>query len=226
MSNIGLESGYSRRSLARLALSVAAAELADHARALVPTNADAHAEPGEFLEHAQQLLAAAQSLVQRAAVLERERGASWDVLGERLEISKQAAQQRFAATLENWRSALDEPLVPTGRNQVVYDCRLPDGPDDPERHAQRLDAWLAHHQEPDAQRSVSEGLQRATLVERVAELTRQARFVVHEPDPAKHRAFQERKAAVLTAIAEARPGDADAAAAAVAARDALTSPRG
>jgi hypothetical protein len=87
----------------------------------------------------------------------------------------------------------------------LYDCRLPDGPDDPEHHAKRLDAWLARHQERGEPRSVSEGLQRATLIERVAELTRQARLLVHETDAAKIRAFQERKAAVLTAIAEARP---------------------
>lgn len=103
MNKAEFDSGYSRRALARLALSVSAAELADQARALV--HADRDSRPGEALEAALNLLGTAQLLVTQAAVLERSQGTSWQVLGECLDVSRQAAHQRFASAVEEWETA-------------------------------------------------------------------------------------------------------------------------
>src|SRR4051812_17289840 len=93
---------YSRRALARLAFSSAAAQLADRARSRVPTNDDNWARPGELLDEARSLLVAAEELVEKAIIFERERGTSWADLGEVLAISKQAAQQRHGQAVEDW----------------------------------------------------------------------------------------------------------------------------
>jgi hypothetical protein len=141
-------------------------------------------------------------------ILERERGTSWGEIGEELSATtKQAAQQRFGGVVEEWLAALDEPLV-RGRGGI-YDCRLPDGADSPERCVARLDAWVKRHDNPtDPPRSVS--AERADLVEQVAQLDRAARRISGENDPAKRRAFFEHKARVMRNIAEAQPGNVDA----------------
>jgi hypothetical protein len=217
---IGLDSGYSRRGLARLALSAAAAELSDRARLAVHGNADRHVAAGELVENALALVAQADEVLNRAIVLERERGTSWSVLGDALRVSKQAAQQKHGPSFEQWRDALDEPLR-RGRGNI-FDCQLPDGPDDPDAHVARLDTWIARHCEPEVPpRSVSAGLERASLVDRVADLARQARRMVHEDDPAKRQAYYARKATLLSRIAEADPSNNEAADAADAARRTL-----
>jgi hypothetical protein len=179
----------------------------------VHTSADDRAESGAFIEHAVGLLRSAEELLNRAVVLERERGTSWEVIGEVFGMSRQGAQQKYGPTFDQWREALDEPLR-RGRGNI-YDSQLPDGPDDPERHVARLDAWLARVRESKSTpRTASGGLERASLVEQIGELARQARRIVHEKDSAKARAYHARKAAVLGQIAAAQPGNKDAAEAA------------
>jgi hypothetical protein len=128
---VGLDSGDSRRSLARLAYSVAARELSDRARSAVATRSDGHAHPGEFLQEALEVQSQTEWLLSRAIALERERGTSWAEIGERLEVSKQAALERYSELEHEWRAALDEPLVPHRANSDVLVCQLPDGADDP-----------------------------------------------------------------------------------------------
>jgi hypothetical protein len=123
----GLDSGYSRRALARLAFSVAAKELSDQARGSVSTRSDGYARPGDFLEEALALRAQVEWLLTRAVVLERERGTSWAEIGERLEASKQAAHERYNKLEDDRRSALDEPWAPQGAGTDALVCQLPDG---------------------------------------------------------------------------------------------------
>jgi hypothetical protein len=56
---------------------LAAAQLADRARSRVPTNDDSLIKPGELLDEARSLLVAAEELVEKAIIFERERGTSW-----------------------------------------------------------------------------------------------------------------------------------------------------
>lgn len=214
-TGIGLASGYGQVALARIAYSAAAAELSDASRSRVHTDSDQGRPIGEFVDDALQLVARAAEVLDRAVVLERERGASWAQIGEKLEISKQAAHQKYGSIFEQWRAALDEPLVQRGK---IFDCRLPDGPDDPEAWVRRLDSWVNRHKDPDdAKRSVSGQLERATLTEQVVQLLRLATVVRDTKDATKRRAFLERKAELLKRIAESRPGDSDAVEAAEAA---------
>lgn len=209
---IGLESGYSQRALARLAYSAAAAQLSDSSRIRVHTDSDQGRPLGEFVEDALRLVGLAADVLERAVVLERERGASWVEIGERLEVSKQAAQQKYGPALERWRAALDEPLVPRGR---INDCCLPDGADDPDSWVRKLDGWVDRHKaDDDAKRSVSGGLEQATLVEQITQLLRLAAAARESRDASKRRAVLARKAELLKRIAETRPDDLDAMAAA------------
>jgi len=218
--------GYSRRSLARLAFSVAAAQLADRARARVPTTDDSWGRPGELLDEARALVVAAEELMEKALVCERERGASWTELGEVLGISKQGAQQKYGTLAEDWATAVEQATRPTASGLVAF-CVPGEGGESPEEHAKRLDAWVLRHAEkhnaPRGKNPVSDGLERPSLIEQTSALARLARRMRAETDPAKQRVFRECKAAVLTRIAEADPTDINAAEAAEDARRELVS---
>ena len=216
--------GYSRRSLARLAFSMGAAQLADLARVRVPTTADSWGRPGELLNEARALVVAAEELVEKAVVFERESGTSWTVLGEVLGISKQGAQQKYGALVDDWAEALDQSTHPTANGPAtVY---VPgEGSESPVQHAEQLDAWVVRHAEkpsrPQGKKPVSGGLDVAGLSEQVNALARLARRMRAETDPVKLRAFHECKATVLTRVAKASPDDVSAAEAAEDARKEL-----
>jgi|GEM_PF-1449201 len=211
---------YSRRALSRLAFSVAAAQLSDRARARVRTLDDSWARPGEFLDEARALVTAAEELVERAIVYERECGASWTVLGEVLGVSKQAAQQKYGTASEDWAEAVDKVIQPIeGRLRAT--CLPGEGGETPEEHAKRLDAWLARSEKSEKQRGkapVSDGLERSSLLQEIAVLTRIAQRMRSEADPTKLRAFHECKVDLLARIAESEPGNEQAAEAAENAR--------
>lgn len=71
-----------RASRIRLALSTAAAELADRATGLARTDADGR--PGDVAEDARSLAATAEYVLQLAVLYDRRRGASWATVGEAL----------------------------------------------------------------------------------------------------------------------------------------------
>src|SRR6266704_6038762 len=99
---------YSRKSQARIALSVAAREVSDEARGLVPAD-DRGSGVGEIVERAVQLVDRTRDVLERAVVYEREEGASWQDIGAALGISRQTAQERFAEVEQRWRDALRRP---------------------------------------------------------------------------------------------------------------------
>lgn len=212
------EDEFSRRSLARLALSVTLAELADAAARLVPTFDDGSLESGTMLESVRMLVVKAEEALGRAALVERLSGASWSSLGEVLGTSKQAAQQKFGDREQDWKSALDAELL-------AGTSFLPgDGSETASVHAVRLDAWCKSrgvgHRPKGPQ--VSSGLLPASTVEQIAVLARLARQVVHEQDPKKVRAFFEYKARVLARVASEDPNNAELQEAAEQARAALS----
>jgi hypothetical protein len=204
---------YSRRALARLAFSSAAAQLADRARSRVPTNDDSWIKPGELLDEARSLLVAAEELVEKALIFERERGTSWAELGEVLGVSKQAAQQKHAPAVEDWTEGLNQSLTSVD-GHLVFSQVPGEAGDAPEQLAERLDDWALRHPEkhnkPRGTKPVSEGLELAGSAEQIVLLNRLAKRMTNERDPDKLRAFHAAKAALMTSLADEAPEDVDA----------------
>jgi len=110
---------YGRAAVLRLALASESADLADLARGMVRTDTDDWGHPGAHTEHAARLLTAAQEVLRLAVATDRSAGASWTTIGEALEVTKQAASERFGkqtaayddAVLRGWLLA-DVPRDP------------------------------------------------------------------------------------------------------------------
>lgn len=174
------DSPYTADTLARLALSVAARELADFAREFVPIHPEHAAPDGTLFADALRLYARAERVVELAVVYERLSGTGWPVLGEVLGMTKQSAHERYAEAEKRFREALADPET-TNEFGTPYN-RLPAGADDPDEWAQRLDRWVRRHREPgDVDRDehpVSAGLRRMDPFAEVLELDRQIRALL------------------------------------------------
>lgn len=155
---------WPRRALARLALSSAAADLADRATGMVPTSGDEWARGAEHVDQAVQLLDAAREVLHRAVVYARERGVSWADVGQALGgMTRQSAHERHAPTLAEWEAGLDEPWT---RHGTVVSPRLPDGAGDPDRTAARLDQWCTAHLTEKAGATLGTNAERADVRDR------------------------------------------------------------
>jgi hypothetical protein len=219
----------SRGALARLALSAAAGELSDKARHQVPGRSDEYSRVGEAVYEAASILERAQEVLERAVILERERGASWEAIGEAWgDIGGQSAQERFGAVVDTWRQRLHGPRDPEGTPG------LPEAVEDPARYAQALDAWVVRHREPadvggGDRCPVSGALPTASLAEQIdwllAEGSTLRTVLAERADPARESAYLQHKAALLERIAESAPWDTKAAEAAAKARAAAQAVR-
>lgn len=180
----------SRASRIRLALSVAAAELADRATGLARTGADGR--PGDLAEEVQALVATAEYVQQLAVLYDRRRGASWATLGEALgDVSRQTVHERYAEADKHVDEALTEHWL-TGAPRVDG---LPDGADASPRTAARLDDWAAARHELGLgadDRAVSAGLAPMTTAEHGVMLTAAAPLLVDatDRDPRRRRALE------------------------------------
>src|SRR3984893_15151443 len=146
---------FSRWALARLILSATAGELSDAARALVPTSQDSLAPPGAFVKRALDLQRDAETALQLAVIVERERGAAWDLIGSMVGGDQHSANQRFGLSELRWRDALRETWSPATRES--------------EGQAAALDEWVAGgpaRSEAGA-RPVTDGLPRAGITEEI-----------------------------------------------------------
>ncbi len=219
---------YSRKSQARIALSVAAREVSDEARGLVPAD-DRGSGVGEIVERAVQLVDRTRDVLERAVVYEREEGASWQDIGAALGISRQTAQERFAEVEQRWRDALRRPSAeadPGGRQA----SRLPKGAEDPERWSRQLDTWVIRHRErtdiDTGEHPVSGQQLPQSLLEAANDLLDEGReLTIRGASLAERFAFYERKATLLEQIAAADPDDPAARQAAIAARRQLEEAR-
>ncbi|HLV71737.1 MAG TPA: hypothetical protein VKY91_03050 [Vulgatibacteraceae bacterium] len=183
----------SRASRIRLALSQAAAELADRATGLTRTGPDGR--PGDITSAARSLVAAAERVMELAVLYDRRRGASWSTIGEALgEVSRQAAHERYAALEKDLDVALIEHWL-TGDTRTIG---LPDGADASPRTVARLDEWSAtRHRQGDVitgddpARAVSAGLTPMTAAEHGAMLAVAAPLLAkHTGDPARRHALE------------------------------------
>jgi hypothetical protein len=154
--------------LARLAHAKAARELSDTARADVATHGDEDAEEGDFIARSLRLVHEANRVLELAVVLERERGSSWEAIGQALgQITRQSAHERYAGAHNEFLESLMFPVRREPDQAWGHSC-LPDGLDDPGLTASRLDVWAIRHREPDEPGAeqvspVSAGLTRDSL---------------------------------------------------------------
>ncbi|MFF7444542.1 MULTISPECIES: hypothetical protein [unclassified Streptomyces] len=148
---------YSRAALARLALCAQAVHAASRAQALVATRNDVDTGPGGRVSEAVSVGEAAERLLARAVVYERERGASWAEIGHYLGLGAAQAEGRWTAELDRWSDAFEVPyeLDPTGRKRVP---RLPRGAYDPRGALWGLDLWAGLHVTTGDRHAVSGGL--------------------------------------------------------------------
>lgn len=148
---------YSREALARLALCAQAVHTASRAQALVATRNDVDTGPGGRVSEAVSVGEAAERLLARSVVYERERGASWADIGHYLGLGAAEAEARCTAELDRWSDAFEVPyeLDATGRKRVP---RLPRGAYDPRGALRALDLWAGLHVTTGDRHAVSGGL--------------------------------------------------------------------
>ncbi|MFI0713576.1 hypothetical protein ACH4SK_23550 [Streptomyces inhibens] len=171
----GAAAPYTEATRARLVTAYEACELADLARAAVPIGEhELHPDgtvhsPGSVLADAARVLKAAHRFFEAAAVFERLGGASWQLIGDALDIAPQTARVRFAMAETRFREELLSPegTGSTGADGEVswwraYMAR------EPLEAALDLDDWVLRHKDGDSDLGttpVSGGLVRRGHVE-------------------------------------------------------------
>lgn len=188
--------GYSLHGLARLAMSAAACELSDAARAAVPTSVDAyhhdhgHCDGGSWLEVAARIAAEGRDFLTATVVFERLRGATWEEIGKALGgITRQAAHDRYGTAVAEWEArAIRAWLNPDSASQL--------GPavGDPAGTIRRLNEWVTGHEgtERDAHEDqVGLGLGANTLHDHYKLVIAAARLLLDTSTPAEERATLE-----------------------------------
>ncbi|MFC4117366.1 hypothetical protein [Nonomuraea zeae] len=164
---------YTEQSLAQLALAATAQELADFLIGFVAVWSDYNPRP---VEDAARFVRRAQELLDRAVIVEKVGGASWEDIGDTLEITRQSAHAKFLKVTEEWEEAVKRPIVTDemygisgGLETRTYN-RMPAGTATPDETAAYLDKWALAHAQADGrdvgERPVSGGRARMTpLVE-------------------------------------------------------------
>ncbi|MFC9616604.1 hypothetical protein [Streptomyces sp. NPDC056938] len=171
---------YTPAALARLMLSDAYREVAESSLNRIGTEDDYSdtIAPGDFVREVAELMRLAEAAQRRAVIYERERGASWEEIGEALGTTRQSAHTRFAEHVKAWREPLDKPerLHPDGTpddRRIPYGARHAPGSAAPangsaEKTARLLDQWLRQHDgRTDQEHPVSSGLPRHSTIEMV-----------------------------------------------------------
>ncbi|MEU8526453.1 hypothetical protein AB0C77_12775 [Streptomyces sp. NPDC048629] len=168
---------YTETALARLLLSDAYREVAERALGRIGTELDDSntVGPGDYVREAASLIRLAEYVQRRAVLYERERGTSWEEIGEALDITRQSAHAKFAYHVKEWRAPLDKPdkLNADGTphdERISYGARYAPGHPEPaygtaEETARTLDRWLRRHTDPayvgaSQEHPVSDGLPR------------------------------------------------------------------
>ncbi|WP_030348935.1 hypothetical protein [Streptomyces sp. NRRL S-1022] len=208
---------YSRRALSRLVLSFEQRDLAERAAAGVPTD-DTYAHPGELVEEAQTLVELAQQVLRWAVIHERQKGTSWEEIGQRLGgITRQSAHERYKDAVDEWQFSLVQPYEPGTAASPYPAPVLHEAALEPTATGARLDAWAREHV-PSArgtEHPVTGHLPPLTTVEEMNQvLAAIQHLTAHGASPAERAAVYERKAALLERIAaeDGRPEAAEQAA--------------
>lgn len=139
---------FTYSELHRIALMAACRELSDQARGQVSTYGDDHRRGGELVEDAWRLVGLADEVLRLAVAAERAASTSWQEIGDRLGVSRQAAHERFAHIVDEISDGVSFPDREPEHEGGLGWWACPDGLDDPERTVQRLDEWAVRHREP------------------------------------------------------------------------------
>jgi hypothetical protein len=139
---------------ARLAVSMAAQELADSLAGWVPISPNELSTSGSrrrsstldatSMDDAERLRSMIDSFIVAVAVYEVIAGATFEMIGEDLGISRQSAHARYADAVADFKARLAEPYGVHERTGMRFK-RLPPGADDPDYWGPRLDAWYRQH---------------------------------------------------------------------------------
>lgn len=168
---------YTPAMLARLAYSDSASELSERLGSQVSTYADEYGRGAFLAEEAVTIASEANALLEAAAVADRLRGASWSAVAEALDMSAEAAQERFGLAERRFREALLFPhrYPETGG---LGNTAAPYAVEEPDRVRERNDAWVVEHRrssgrDRDVPDPVTRGLSamgRTWIAERIAQV--------------------------------------------------------
>lgn len=156
---------------ARVAFSDMAREISDFAAAMVSTNGDSHALPGEFVTQVRQLRKMHVYMMIRTVLLERARGASWPELAVAMGEDEAWVRGTYAPAERRWLAILDGRPLPDPKT-LEEALELPPGnvptnDEDIRKVAGELDDWCRRRaaaivsvpEERPPRRPVSEGIE-------------------------------------------------------------------
>jgi hypothetical protein len=135
---------YTPAMLARLAYSDGAHELSERLVSEVGTYSDAYGRGAFLAEEAVTIVSEANALLEGAVVADRLRGVSWSTVAEALDVSAEAAQERFSPSEQRFREALLFPHRYPANGGLGHSV-APYAVEEPDRVRERLDARVVRH---------------------------------------------------------------------------------
>ena len=159
------------------------------------------------------------ALLEAAVVADRLRGASWSAVAEALDVSAEAAQERFGSAERRFREALLFPHRYPENGGLGYTA-APYAVEEPDRVRERLDAWVVEHRRssgPDRDESepVTRGLAAMAgtwIAERIGQVLELSDALIKRelPDGVSYKDAELRQAQLKVELYEAmaaeRPG--------------------
>lgn len=202
---------YTPAMLARLTFSHAAYELSERLVSEVTTYADAFGRGAFIAEEAATIVSASMALLEAAVVADRLRGAPWLAVGDALQLSAEAAEERFAAAERSFRDALLFPYRYPSKGGLGYTA-APYPVEEPERVRKMLDAWVVEKRrssgpDRDEAEPVTRGLAamaHAWIAERMGQVLQLAEALIKRelPDGVTYRDAQLRHAEMQVELYE------------------------
>ncbi|WP_139342271.1 hypothetical protein [Protofrankia sp. BMG5.30] len=202
--------------LARLVVSDRAADVADTARGMVPTEGRPR---GALVGAARLVVQEAEELLTSAVIAEHLAGMPWAEIDEELSggaAARQPAEAHYAAAVASWRNGVLTPYH-YSPNTTFGAALLPEAALRPRSTARRLDKWVVEHRSPRDRRGQGDAPVSAALTAPVDGLTASSWLIdisgsiISLPwgrgvGP-EGRCLQERKGAAMKALVAARPAD-------------------
>lgn len=200
---------YTSRAMAHLELAVAARDVSDFARTLVPTGPRPRGVyGGVLLSDARRIAELAARVLAAAVVLEREDGTTWQEIAGTLEVTRSSAHKRWAPVVTQWQAQVAEASV----SGAVAGSAVAGG--EVAMLVAELDAWVVRHREHldpvPSERPVGAALEQLDPVQELQHLAvcRRRLWAEHgeaggAPDPAVLLPLVEREAVLEEALAAA-----------------------
>jgi hypothetical protein len=213
---------YTPAMFARLTYSHAAQELSERLVAEAATYGDEYGRGAFLAEEAATILSEAKALLEAAVVADRLRGVSWLAVAEALDLSAEAAEDRFGSAERQFRESLLFPHRYPENGGLGYTV-APYAVEQPDGVRERLDAWVVQHRrssgpDRDERQPVTRGLApmaRTWIAERIGQVLELADALMkHElPDGVSYKDAERRhaqlKVELYEAMAQERPASRD-----------------